>query len=668
MKGLILLIVFFGLIISIVFGEDDFEEADFLRQELDFSFRVQGLSKYSKSILDSPAFISIVFPIELRLFYYENISTLLNFSPGLYVVEDGTYWYLGSRGVQIPGSYNSRALFLINGFPTNNLIFGNPIYHPTQMINYVEIVNGYSNVYSGSNSLVATVNFIPYFTDERNEKFELRHTYYFYSNKTGSNTFARYMLTEDPYLDFGIHFYSYPGRTIFLPQRKEFSIDDDNMYTSHYHVFGKISENTSFYFSNSSSRYHFPLGSFGMTLNDRNDFLYENSTYLYFKNSINLSSFSGLSLNMYYQSYKEHAEYPTLDQGFINIDDFRSRMYSVDINYYGIGRNSELVVGLEYRNISYSLRNFDVNYFSREFLTENLNKKRTGLPIFSVYSSYDYRFGNRGDRYWLFSISLRYDSYFDLYDNFKSIFVPQFAVIRVDGDKALKFVYSQNYRAPSIGEAFYDDGGISILSNPNLKPERHRTFETIYYTEIKDRNRFGYFSFSLYHMDISDLINNVVVGTNNLGIEVSQYRNTADVRVLGSMLDYALYHRDREFIRISYSYANARSINYFSFLSNSPKHLLLLKYGKRIAENLWFSVENKWTSSVFDDYGNIVKGFNITNINLIYEFRNGGKIGLTMYNVFDIKANYVVSLSNNYPVSLYPVKQRTIYLNFDLKL
>lgn len=667
-------IFFLLFILMTVFSYEERDEMEFIQQELDFSFKVQSLSKYSRSVLNSPAFISIVFPIELRLFYYENVATLLNFSPGLYVVEDGTYWYLGSRGIQIPGSYNSRALFLLNGFPVNELVFGSPIDYVPNFLNSVEIVNGYSNVYSGSNSLVATINFIPYFLEDYDNKFEIDHNYYLFSGRAGTNSSIRLKLFN--WLHLGTNFYSYPGRTIFLPQRNEYVINEDNRFSSFYHVFSRFSSlrsQTLFYFSRYLSRFHYPVGAFGITLNDRNDFVYNKMNHFFVKHSIDLPDYSSINLNLYYLDYDEYAQYPTFELGFINIDDLKNTTFSLDINYSKIDDRKSFLIGFEYKNVSYKLRNYDVDYFSKRFLTDYLNLSRSGLPILSLYLSYDYKFsifGNEylNEKYWLFSMSLRYDNYFGLYDDFRSIVVPQFSLIRVNGVSSLKFVYSQNYRVPSISEAFYNDGGVSTLSNPNLEPEKHKTFEIIYYKELKDKIKNGYFSFSFYNMDITNLINSVNVGVNSIGIEVSQYRNIGDIRVMGSMLDYVLYFKDREFVRFSYSYANARSIRHFSFLSNSPKHLILFKYAKRFSDSLWFSVESKWTSSVFDDYANKISSFNITNLNLIYEIDKHKRMGISIYNLFNTKADYVIGLSNNYPVSLYPIRKRTIYLNFNWKI
>jgi outer membrane receptor for ferrienterochelin and colicin len=173
---LILLVLLLSLLSFSKFGfstnkdnKELMEEEIFLKSELNFVNEIESLNKYSQSVLKSAASISIIQPQELKYFFYPDIKRLLNFSPGLYIVEDGAYWYLGSRGVQIPGSYNSRALFLFNGITLNEPLFGTSVDIPLYLVNNIEIVFGFSNVYFGSNSLLATINIVPNYKNLNNQ-------------------------------------------------------------------------------------------------------------------------------------------------------------------------------------------------------------------------------------------------------------------------------------------------------------------------------------------------------------------------------------------------------------------------------------------------------------------------------------------------------------------
>ncbi|MFN3478376.1 MAG: hypothetical protein ACK4ZM_03295, partial [bacterium] len=385
------------------------EEKEFIEKEIEYTFKIQSISKYSKSIIDSPAFISLIFPFELKFFYHVSISDLLNFSPGLYVVEDGTYWYLGSKGVQLPGDYNSRTLFLFNGFPINEIVLGNVINYSPFFLNSVEIVHGYSNVYSGSNSLLATINFIPYFEKDDNKRNEISTTGYFVSNSGGSDNFlkAGFGKFNNTKIDFGLNLGNYNGRNIFLPQRDEISIKDDNKYYKFYYLSGnyeKLNSKISFYFSHSFNRIHYPAGAYGTILNDRKDYLEDVFDHFYIKHSLDLANNSKLNLNISYLDYYQYGRYPTSGNSlFINVDNFSNKIFSFDVNYSRETKINSFLIGLEYKSISYGLKNYDIDYFDESFSDIYLDLKKLSVPFYSLYFSYDHKFNYESeDKYWLF--------------------------------------------------------------------------------------------------------------------------------------------------------------------------------------------------------------------------------------------------------------------------
>ncbi|MGB9638942.1 MAG: TonB-dependent receptor, partial [bacterium] len=250
------------------------DEEFFLKSEINFVNEIESLNKYSQSVLKSSASIIIIQPQELKYFFYPNIKRLLNFSPGIYIVEDGAYWYLGSKGIQIPGSYNSRALFLLNGLTLNEPLFGTPISIPTYLVNNVEIVFGFSNVYFGSNSLLATINIIPNYKNLDNQ-FYLSTFINFNDNKinTLNNFIFNKNLTKDNYLklSIGASLLNYKGSKIFFKERQELSLDPiayyiDNSYENYFYI-SLFTEDSEFYFNISQNKYHFPTGAYNTVFN-----------------------------------------------------------------------------------------------------------------------------------------------------------------------------------------------------------------------------------------------------------------------------------------------------------------------------------------------------------------------------------------------------------------
>ena len=76
--------------------------------------RVYGASRYEQSVAQAPAAVSIVTADEIKRYGHRTMADVLRSVRGLYVTDDRNYTYLGFRGFNRPGDYNSRVLMLID--------------------------------------------------------------------------------------------------------------------------------------------------------------------------------------------------------------------------------------------------------------------------------------------------------------------------------------------------------------------------------------------------------------------------------------------------------------------------------------------------------------------------------------------------------------------------
>lgn len=647
------------------------EEEVFLKSELNFIDEIESLNKYSQSVLTSAGSISIIQPQELKYFYYPDIKRLLNFSPGLYIVEDGAYWYLGSKGVQIPGSYNSRALFLLNGLPLNEPILGSPISIPTYFINNIEIVFGFSNVYFGSNSLLATINIIPNYKN-LNNNFYINNSFNFYDNKINTLTNLIFNKTinknENNYLklSFGASLLNYKGSKVFFKERQELSLAPiayhiDKYYDNYFYI-SLFTDDSELYFSLYENKYHFPTAAYNTTFNNFETNILDNYYNFLYRKKIKIDNNKIININFYSQKYKEFGNY--FYDTYLNIDNLKSNIFSLDSNINISKDRYNFLIGAELKNLSFKLNNFDVNYDinknNRYLLNEYLNLERKSVFLYSIYTNFDYYL--KDDL--IISSSLRYDNYSNLYNNFKSILLPKIGIVKlIDNNSSLKLIYSSNYRAPSISETYYNDGGISTLNNLDLLPEKHNTFELIYYKEFKEINQKGYFNISLYNMKISNLINNVIVDNIN---NISQFQNIGNVYSNGILLDYFKQNNNKNLIRFSISYSNARiKSSLFEFLPNSPKLLILFKYGFNLNDNILVGFETKYTSSALTENNIKIKDYILSNLTVSYYLSKDNCLILNIENLFNTKYYNIISYPNNFPIYSYPSKKRNIYLGIN---
>ena len=84
---------------------------------------------------------------------------------GFYTTNDRAYTYLGTRGFNRLGDYNTRVLLLVDGIRLNDNIFeqafiGNETLIDVDMIERVEIIRGPSSSLYGTNAFFATINLI----------------------------------------------------------------------------------------------------------------------------------------------------------------------------------------------------------------------------------------------------------------------------------------------------------------------------------------------------------------------------------------------------------------------------------------------------------------------------------------------------------------------------
>lgn len=90
---------------------------------LDLSFEdllnveISSASKYSQTVKAAPSAVKVITSDDIRRYGWRNLDQALATLPGLSFTSDGSYSYLGARGLSIPGDYNTRVLLLVDGVP-----------------------------------------------------------------------------------------------------------------------------------------------------------------------------------------------------------------------------------------------------------------------------------------------------------------------------------------------------------------------------------------------------------------------------------------------------------------------------------------------------------------------------------------------------------------------
>jgi iron complex outermembrane receptor protein len=127
--------------------------------------QVFGASDRLQPVTEVPSSVTIVTAEDISRFGYRTIADILRGVRGFYITDDRNYSYVGARGLNRPGDYNTRILLLVNGIRLNDNVFeqasvGSELGIDAAMFERVEIIRGPASSLYGTNALFAIVNVI----------------------------------------------------------------------------------------------------------------------------------------------------------------------------------------------------------------------------------------------------------------------------------------------------------------------------------------------------------------------------------------------------------------------------------------------------------------------------------------------------------------------------
>jgi outer membrane receptor for ferrienterochelin and colicins len=280
----------------------------------------------------------------------------------------------------------------------------------------------------------------------------------------------------------------------------------------------------------------------------------------------------------------------------------------------------KVIIGGEYRdNFRQDQETYDETpYF--KYLDDRRNSKiwafymQAEIPLFSTLR---------------LNAGLRYDHY----ETFGGTTNPRVALIYNPLQNTfIKFLYGSAFRAPNVFELYYQDGGASTKSNPNLKPEKINTYEVVLEQYI---GKYFKFSTAGYYYKIEDLISQEIDPEDGLMI----YRNLEQIEAKG--LEFELEGKWPNLLegRISYSYQENENKQTGSILTNSPRHMVKLNLTvPLIQRKLFAGLESQYMSIRKTLAGNEAESFFVTNLTLFSKnLVKGLEASASVYNIFDHK-------------------------------
>ncbi len=140
------------------------EEVDLFGMDLDqlLDVKVVTATQHLQKTSDTPANVTVITAEQIRKWGIHDLNEALRLVPGVNVYQNYFgYQHVNFRGVA-QDLYTNKALFLVNGHPTYDSLFGDArgSYVPIEAIERIEVIRGPGSVLYGTNAMAGVVNII----------------------------------------------------------------------------------------------------------------------------------------------------------------------------------------------------------------------------------------------------------------------------------------------------------------------------------------------------------------------------------------------------------------------------------------------------------------------------------------------------------------------------
>ncbi len=453
---------------------------------------ITAVSRVAESVDDAPSSLSIVTSPELRAFAFPTIAESLRGVRGVYLANDRVYQSAGIRGLGEPNDYGNRVLVLSDGAALNdNLLnssyIGSDGRADLHDIERIEVVRGPGSLLYGAGALSGVINLVTRRRDEPTSVHAAIGTYdhgVVTARVGGTVNFGR---------DRGVWASVSGGRSDGFDMPLEIRDGMGGTVTRVAHrieSFASVGTAgrawwgpvTAQWFFHTRDQ-HLPIGAAGTVFDDPRT-SYQDTRFLgevRFEPRLtrNVQLFSRLHANRY--TFQGLSYYPKPSLEMYSGTWFGAEARVVITAWPG----NRLTLGGE------------AQYHPEASITGCCATDDAGTTLFRRYYVNEHRPYSLGAAYavvdqrvtaWFrFDLGLR----LDVYSTFGAILVPRGALIfRPVGGGVLKVMSGRAFRAPSIYESYYNDGGITQM--PAVQPARGITLgpESVYSGEVEYSQRF----------------------------------------------------------------------------------------------------------------------------------------------------------------------------------
>jgi iron complex outermembrane receptor protein len=595
---------------------------------------IVGASKYEQPTASAPSSVSIVTSNEIRAYGYRTLADILRSLRGFTVRYDRIYSYLGARGFDRPGDFNSRILVLIDGHRINDGVYdsatvGNEFPLDVDLIDRVEVIRGPGSALYGGNAFFAVVNVVSR-KGRVVDGAELSGSAGSFGTWKGRATAGKRRadgleaLLSASVLDSR-------GQTVRFPEYADPATNGgvvsgmdgeraEDAYASIGYrdltfngVYGRREK------SFPTAAYGTEFGAPGAGTRDR--FAFAELKYDRLTDRQDL-----VALRVYHDDYEYSGDYPYADAAvnpvpphrFLNRDRGRARTLGGEVRLTGsIFEAHRVTGGLEYRN---GYRQDQVN--ENESPPSTILNDHRSNDSFGIFLADEYAL--RED------LTLTAGARFDHFRSFGNTLNPRLALIWAPWAGCdLKLMAGRAFRPPSVYESRYADG-LTMKPNPDLRPETITTYEAAWEQFLGAHLRIVA---SLYHYRIHDLIGLETDPADAMTV----FRNRGRVRATGAEAEIEGRWETGVEGRVGYAVQKAVDDSTGREIDNSPRHTAKLNVAAPLVrDRLVVGFESQFASRRNTPSGGRAGAASISNLTMTSLGRGGfPEVSCSIYNLFD---------------------------------
>lgn len=599
--------------------------------------KVYGASKYEQKTSQAPSSVSLVTRDEIQKHGYRTLADVMRSVNGVYVSDDRNYSYVGIRGFNRPGDYNSRVLLLVDGHRLNDNVYGQGFYGSegfldVDLIERVEVIRGPSSSIYGNNAFFGVVNVV---TRAGGAVDGLEVTGAGGNDETlkGGFTFGKKLDGGFELLVSGSAYDSAGESRVYFPEFDSPATNNGQAENSDedraYHFYGSAGWND-FTLGGGWSwrRKEVPTASYGTTFNDGGELTTDERAYVDLKAEHEFTDTVKFIGHAAYDWSWYEGDYP-YGSGlgrYVNRDDSHGEWASADLQLNWQAADwCRLIFGGDYQeNLKIEQRNYDVAPAAF-----HLNDDHGGNN-FGVFVQAEINL--------LTNLVLNAGGRLDHYSSFGESANPRLALIYQPWTPTtFKALYGEAFRAPNAYELYYSYPG-QAKANPALQPEEIRTYELVWEQALPGSLKF---SAAGYYYEIDQLASQVIDPNDGLWV----YQNSDAATALGLELGLEARYKSGLTTRIGYAVQQAEDSTTNLELSNSPRHLAKFNLTAPLwRDKLWAGFDLQYSSPVRTLLGNESKDILVANATLFG--RPLGKnleVSASIYNLFDERDGYSAS-------------------------